>query len=82
LERRTLVSIVLRSMRGAPINTLNNKIHHINGYRRYTLYPRPEGRGYKVRWIREALSKEQGIIDYGYLVFTASEYEMSESTME
>jgi len=32
--------------------------------------------------IREALSKEQGIIDYGYLVFTASEYEMSESTME
>jgi len=39
-------------MRGAPINTLNNNIHCINGYRRYTLYPRPEGRGFTVRWIR------------------------------
>ena len=30
---------------------MNNKTHRINGYRRYALYPRPEGRGFTAWWI-------------------------------
>jgi len=32
-------------------NTLRNKTHRINGFRRYALYPRPEDRGFTACWI-------------------------------